>query len=90
MNVKQGDLAIAIHAGNPGNIGRIFEVIRFVGQREFNGISGPAWLVRAVGIKATTACGGQTSEALAFDAWLRPISGIPDQEETTKQEPVAA
>lgn len=68
MNVKQGDIAILIKSKNPENLGKILEVCEFFGS---TGIYENLWRVK-----------GQTKGSYAPDAWLRPVTGLDDDEST--------
>lgn len=86
MNVKAGDLAITVKAWLPENIGRIMRVIGFVGAVDDDGFS-DYWEVEfqsptrgiLVGDENDIDFGGRE---VMRDAWMRPISGIPDNAET--------
>jgi hypothetical protein len=95
-NVKPGDLAIVTGAFFcTENIGRIVEVVRpavpgvDVGARCTH--QGPSWMVRSQTPLGRVA-GGYTrrikpsTEAPCADCYLRPISGLPLEEET--KEPI--
>lgn len=89
MNVKPGDLAILI-AGELA--GSIVNVIRFIRENEkegrfYSSITG--WLVDDVGgMDFICPCGTPTKTAVFPDAWLRPVSGLPDAEQIDQQEPI--
>lgn len=103
MNVKKGDLAIIIKSF-AGNEGKIVEVVEFLGSDpKFKGMQfgdglGSCWLVRSD--KQTLNIGasfpklhmdeqvGVTSELPIPDAWLRPVSGLPDRDDITTDQPI--
>lgn len=82
VNCKPGDLAIVVRAdGAPAAIGRVVEVLRLA--PDVDGL--PAWVVqfRGVGVVRNKESGALTLgvDADCPDAWLRPISGVPVQDE---------
>jgi hypothetical protein len=86
MNCKPGDLAIIVRAILPENIGRIVEIVRLIGEA-LDGL-GPIWLVRGSQPLARSANKGSVRlddslERSFIDAWLRPISGVPVNDEVT-------
>jgi hypothetical protein len=94
MNVKPGDLAIQIKsvAGNEGNI---VEVIKFLGDghQYINGQpwdyygSENLWHIRNTRpVKSNL--GKMVIDGAIPDAWLRPISGLPDAEEIQDENPI--
>ena len=94
MNVKPGMLAILTKSGS-GNVGKVVEVISPLGIAPFykgyywNNNDGFCWLVRFPR-RAKALLGGESYlECPCPDAWLRPVSGLPDEqhtEEHNKQE----
>lgn len=82
MNVKKGDLAIIVgcHQTVKENIGRIVEVIEFAGDRGESRNS-DWWFVRMVGGPGVCANGNISQEGYCRDISLRPVSGIPDEDE---------
>lgn len=77
MNCKPGDLAYIVDSTNDSNRGRVVEVIREWGDHPKYG---RVWTIRCKSALETWA--GTLKEAEAPDAWLRPISGAPvDQEQ---------
>ncbi len=85
MNVKQGDLAIQIKSLN-GNDGAIVKIIQYLGVHpEYMGYlwhknRGGCWLVEYQ--KMGKAKGGLVNKFLPTpDSWLRPVSGLPLQED---------
>ncbi|WP_156545811.1 hypothetical protein [Cupriavidus sp. D384] len=82
MNCKPGDMAIVLRAdGAPASIGRIVEVIEVAPDIDGQ----PAWVVRfqGVGVCKNKETGELTldTDADCPDAWLRPISGVPVEDE---------
>jgi hypothetical protein len=85
MNCKTGDLAIVIHQSEAApNVGRIVEVIEWAGERGTG--RWPCWVVKATSpmnaFKPLTNEPTKSLEGIIPDAWLRPISGLPLDEET--------
>lgn len=92
MNVKPGDLAIYINSG-AGNEGAIVEIIGPMGERPiFDGIQWGAlgdfmWMVKSPRpLKSNF--GISYFICPAQDRFLRPVSGLPDTEQTDQQEPI--
>lgn len=88
LNCKPGDMAIVISASLAReNIGRIVEVARQgVNGVDYQGGSGAhVWMVRSSRPLARAAFGGgylsPSHEAACYDANLRPITGLPVDEE---------
>jgi hypothetical protein len=86
MNCKPGDLAIVIKASRESNIGKIVRVLRLYSREE----KGVAWevecetVVEVVGIFNQRPARRNPEKALiAWDDWLRPISGVPVNDEVT-------
>lgn len=86
MNCKPGDLAIVIKASRESNIGKIVRVICLYSHES----KGTAWEIECenvsevVGILSNRPARRNPEKALiAWDDWLRPISGIPMNEEVT-------
>jgi hypothetical protein len=77
MNVKQGDLAITVNTKLPENIGKVVSVVKFLG--DIFGVK-DVWLVDFNKPTNVDAGSGIILSNIAHvrDAWLRPISGIPD------------
>lgn len=96
MNVKQGDLAIVMHSETGRNLGKIVEVIKLLGESPvFDGRSwgigdGLLWLVEAKGAPISVRFGPPLAVVPMPDAWLRPISGIPLNDEVTDDLEVVA
>lgn len=92
MNVKPGDLAIQIKSV-AGNEGAICEIIGPMGITPiFNGSiwnkdSGFYWFVKWIRPQKTN-LGSIYSSGPCPDAWLRPVSGLPDTEHTDEREPI--
>ena len=87
MNCKPGDLAIIVADGQGGAsdaIGMIVEV-----QAARVSVAGPGWLVKMQERKTVEvwATGEKTTTDLLIvaDAWLRPISGIPIDDEVIEE-----
>ena len=85
MNCKPGDLAIVIKSDYPADIGMI---VRVVGPAADAWVHDdvPEWLVESDRISVVADYDTGTEKlSLDFDipdAWLRPISGLPVDEET--------
>ena len=81
MHVKAGDLAIQIisHAGNDG---KIVKVLRFVGEYHYSDgcIDHDAWECD-YGMPVCGAGGDIKQIRYISDAWLRPVSGLPMEDE---------
>jgi hypothetical protein len=92
MNVKQGDLAIQIKSA-AGNSGRIVRVLQFLGAfpfydgRHWHRDEADCWLVEYER-PIFTANGHKALICPTPDAWLRPISGIPEEESTDTNQPI--
>lgn len=86
MNVKPGDLAIVIKAHIPENVGKIVRVQKFMRNDE---LFGPLWQVECESIRNTV--GRKTLKPMkrggrplyAPDDWMRPVSGLPLNDEVT-------
>jgi hypothetical protein len=79
MNVKQGDLAIIIKS-LAGNEGQIVSVVRpIIGRHIRNdyNLIGPFWQVTKPG-KILNVAGKMVIYGAIPDAWLRPVSGLPE------------
>lgn len=86
MNVKPGDMAIQIMAHNKENIGLIVSVIKFdSGMQCWECTTYKAIQGYCMGILVTQEAG---QPFFCPDEWLRPISGLPDTEETEEQQPI--
>jgi hypothetical protein len=86
MNCKPGDLAIVIKASRESNIGKIVRVLGLYSREE----KGVAWevecetVIEVVGILNQRPMRRNPEKALvAWDDWLRPISGVPVNDEVT-------
>lgn len=82
MNVKEGDLAIVTVAhGRSDELGKIVKVLH---PDPVHIQKGPAWVVEST--SPGIGCYGQRYEAgrigWVWDSFLRPISGLPDAEDT--------
>lgn len=93
MNCKPGDLAIVVRSVAPENIGRIVTVIRLVvpGEQFAEGRRlvevGNGWLVQCDRPLVTTFEGKQVGShctRVYRDDCLRPISGVPVEDEVTE------
>lgn len=86
MNVKPGDLAIQIKS-LAGNYGAIVEIIEWIGTSYF--ISGHVlqncWLAK-YSHPVRDLSGEYVEDGFIPDHWLRPISGLPLDEETRQTE----
>jgi hypothetical protein len=81
MNVKPGDLAYIVagmESPSP-NAGKVVEVKSFFG---FDSEFGPSWNVKATSPLVMTD-DSLLVELDVPDAWLRPISGVPVNDEVT-------
>lgn len=83
-NVKKGDLAITTYAITPGNSGRIVKVLR----RKYNSYDGVRWWIESVGTPMKANGLGMQMVGHFPDAYLRPISGLPDTEDTDIEQPI--
>jgi hypothetical protein len=87
MNCKPPDLAYIVYTnGLPENIGRVVEVIEPYG--EFRDL-GFCWYVRSAtpmaGLNPYTGERLQVTDGFVPDSWLRPISGVPVDDEVTDE-----
>jgi hypothetical protein len=90
VNVKAGDLAILIKSA-ANNEGKVCKVIRFVGNYIFKeGDScNDTWIVEFP--RPVAAMDGSVYlDGYISDAWLRPISGLPIEEDTNIEDRVPA
>lgn len=82
MNCKPGDLAYLVKAMRDENVGRVVEVLYRI---EDDLLMGPMWKTRACVRLPTTTYGGtpngMRTTADCPDWWLRPISGVPVEDE---------
>jgi hypothetical protein len=85
MNCKRGDLAYQVYAGS--NCGRVYEVLS-VNCDSYK--YGRVWNVRAT--KPIETFDSDNGSATGFktdfecpDDWLRPISGVPVEDEVTEE-----
>jgi len=98
MNVKPGDLAILINAALQENIGKIIEVVEFIGIPKFiNDGNNDYWKVK---INSTFRVQIHSAEGIDYgevppgsflfqrESWLFPISGLPDNEEIKDEKPI--
>ncbi len=79
MNCKPGDLAIVTFALEDSNIGKIVTVQKFHGL--YAGFPN-TWEVDGNVISSGTK---RRTRCLAPDEWLRPVSGLPMEEETEQK-----
>jgi hypothetical protein len=88
VNVKKGDMAILMKSQSDENVGKICEVLEYVGRqawRETNDIN-DTWLVRfpePIMVYLNTPTGVTVSsqtEACVADAWLMPIRPAPEED----------
>lgn len=89
MQVKAGDLAIQIYS-HANNEGKIVKVLRFVGHHKFLTITvNDAWECD-YGSNVKDVLGGMAQIRMVPGSWLRPVSGLPMDEEVPDQikEPV--
>ncbi|WP_321913552.1 hypothetical protein [Paraburkholderia sp. J11-2] len=90
MNCELNDLAVIVHSETGRNLGKIVEVVKFLGESpEFNGYtwctgSGPAWLCEAKGTPISVRYGDPVFAVVIPDVWLKPVSGLPIDEEVTE------
>lgn len=82
MNVKPGDLAYLIRAEIPKNIGAVVEVLRLCTEYDCYA-NDPAWWVRSPAPMMHTN-GSFQFDGTAPDRNLRPISGVPVDEDITE------
>jgi hypothetical protein len=89
MNVKAGDLAIVIRAHQVIEaIGMICEVRSFYGPFSFDSFGvQPAWIIK-LPRKVRAVSGNMAEIVLCPDCCLRPVSGLPDTEDTDTKEPI--
>ena len=79
--IKAGDLAIIIKAIHPENVGRIVEVESYFGDTEdYKNL----WQVSFVGSPGRGIF-GRSQRGLTPQAWLRPITGIPETEDQEEE-----
>ncbi|TCK39667.1 hypothetical protein B0G84_5007 [Paraburkholderia sp. BL8N3] len=80
MNVKPGDLAYIVRSDVPENVGAVVEVVSF---DEFHAsmCGVPVWKVRT-GRPLRNGWGEASTEGSCCDEQLRPISGVPVDDET--------
>lgn len=84
MNVKPGDLAIQIKSMS-GNQGKIRKVISWLGTCDFfiSGLVHDCWLCQT---EDSDRCPGLPPGHWAIsDSWLRPVFGLPLQEDAQTQ-----
>lgn len=89
MNVKPGDLAIV--CGPTRYTGHIVEVINIWDGGPIDGVNmliteGNIWVCRMM--RAIDYRGSIMFYGPFPDAWLRPVSGLPDAEHTDEREPI--
>lgn len=93
MNVKPGDLAIVVKS-TCGNEGKIVFVESYIGRHKFwNGHRENVWLCRFSGPRRHRLSDLEMDVVLITDsepsripdAWLRPVSGLPDTSDVDDQ-----
>jgi hypothetical protein len=84
MNCKPGDLAI-VTSSEAGNEGLFVEVIEWIGCVDFYDGS-DRWRVRSVGSPITNDL--KINIDHLRDSQLRPVSGLPDTEDTDTEQPI--
>lgn len=90
MNCKPGDLAYIVCDDFPENVGRVVEILR---PATLDGTESPGfwWEVRAIGAPMPTLYHGEAefagyvNEMESLDADLRPISGVPVDDEVCNE-----
>jgi|SRR6185369_3705635 len=98
MNVKPSDLAIQIKSVTD-NAGKIVKVLSFLGEAPvydgavWNIADGVCWLVEYTSLsKSVRSFGGDEVRYSRIspvpDAWLRPISGLPDADKLEDEKPI--
>lgn len=98
-NVKVGDLAMIVNGGN--NSGKIGKVLRPVfsgeiwvgprGERMItSGVELGWWVDFPNGVNVYTAGGGLMKVAPVQDRFLRPVSGLPMEDDTTTDDKIPA
>jgi hypothetical protein len=88
MNVKQGDMAILIKTGQAGAIG---EVKYYFGVSPINPLLTVCWAVEFTnGINAVKKDGTKIKASVVVipDEWLKPVSGLPTDEDIKQEETV--
>jgi hypothetical protein len=93
MNCKPGILAYIAHSTLPQNIGKVVEVIAAdLSRLPGESIEAPRWVIKHrspmhVVIRGTREIVIRAPGTLmsAPDAWLRPISGVPVNDEVTEE-----
>ncbi|MEX3914854.1 hypothetical protein AB4Y43_01220 [Paraburkholderia sp. BR10872] len=81
MNVKAGDLAIVIHSENGDGIGMVLKVVSAWGRYPEYGF---LWNVETPR-EVRTWSGRMTRFPQIPDAWLKPVSGLPIEDEVTDE-----
>lgn len=95
MNVKPGDMAIVVKSATGKNQGRIVEVISPLGESPWhNGYcwnpgDGFCWLVKFQS-EVMALRPGRYLFAPVPDAWLRPVSGLEDEQHTEEDNKLEA
>lgn len=91
MNCKPGDLAYIVRSGAPENIGAVVEVLRPVPPGEWLFQDSPEWVVKARdklwGFDSGNPEPYLVDDLETRDCDLRPISGVPVDEETEIEAP---
>ncbi len=70
MNVKQGDTATIVKSVDGINVGKIVDVVAYMGQHSK---LGAIWHVRSKGSDLITEYGAVGNECDCADDWLRPL-----------------
>jgi hypothetical protein len=83
LNCKPGDLAYVVRSVIPENIGIVVEVLRACTEYDCYA-NDPAWWVRSPSPTMHTD-GSFQRDGTAYDRNLRPISGVPVDEEVTDE-----
>lgn len=82
MNCKPGDLAYIVKAPFGGPIGSVVEVEKPFGTEPRFGF---AWYVKSSRPIPTRELGYRTDGVVVPDDWMRPISGVPIEDEVTEE-----
>lgn len=84
LNCKPGDIAYLVRAELPENIGKVVEVVRLHDRETRH--KGIVWQVNHAGkMNTVDACTGLPTTLkgtlVCPDSWLRPIGGVPVEDE---------
>lgn len=89
MNVKKDDLAIVTGSvWESPNIGRIVRVVAFVGNHPSLPEGNDWWLCEVAGSPVPDQFGRLKTTGHSRDIHLRPVSGLPDTEDTPTVVPI--